>query len=247
MEKSLFAYLAAWYAAIAKELSVMVNGKSEKVPLTYLHKKMLKPKLSTDLRWGSTTVNKSVVSADIVAMDSELPLKSRPKIETASGEIPKVGMKYKLTEKQMSDIDIMVTKGMPLTEIVTEVFGQTKDAALGVYERNEFVFLQSLSTGRALVESVDEDGNNTGLGVRVDFGIKNSHRFNATKPWSDTSSKIVDDIKHIIKKARAEGIGFTALAMDDVTAGYICENDQIKNNFAFSGGIATVGSNVPNL
>ena len=247
MEKSLFAYLAAWYSAIAKELTVMVNGKNENVPLTYLHKKMLKPKLSTDLRWGSTTVNKSVVSADIVAMDSELPLKSRPKIETASGEIPKVGMKYKLTEKQMSDFDIMVTKGMPLTEIVTEVFGQTKDAALGVYERNEFVFLQAASSGRALVESVDEDGNNTGLGIRVDFGIKDSHRYSATTPWSDPKAKIVDDIKGIIKKAQSERIGFTSVMMDDVTVGYICENEQIKNNFAFSGGIATVGANVPNL
>lgn len=247
MEKSLFAYLSAWYSAIARELTVMVNGKNENVPLSYLHKKMLKQKLSTDLRWGSTTVNKSVVSADIVAMDSELPLKSRPKIETASGEIPKVGMKFKLTEKQMSDIDIMVTKGMPLTEIVTEVFGQTKDAALGIYERNEFVFLQGTSTGRSLVESVDEEGNNTGLGIRVDFGIKDSHRFNATKPWSDPTAKIVDDVKGIIKKAQSERIGFTAVMMDDITVGYICENDQIKNNFAFAGGIATVGANVPNL
>lgn len=247
MEKSLFAYLAAWYSAIAKELTVMVNGKNENVPLKYLHKTMLQQKLSTDLRWGSSTVNKSVVSADVVGMDSELPLKSRPKIETASGEIPKVGMKYKLTEKQMSDIDIMVTKGMPLTEIVTEVFGQTKDAAIGVYERNEYIFLQSLSTGRALVENVDEEGNNTGLGIRVDFGIKDAHRFNSTKPWSDPTAKIVDDIKAIIKKAKAKAIGLTAVMMDDTTVGYICENDQIKNNFAFAGGIATVGANVPNL
>lgn len=243
MKKSLFAFLAVWYSAIAKKLESTVNGKNESEPMKYLHKEMLTEELSTDLKWGSSSIDGSIVAADIVAMDSELPLKKQDVIETASGDIPKAGMKLKLTEKQLSDIDTMRAKGVALVEIVKKVFGQVKKVVFGIYERNEAMFLEALSTGQTLVE----DTENVGLGIRVDFGYKDSNKYNATKAWSDTSAKIVDDIKAILKAAKSKGITHRVIMMDDVTASYISDNEQVKNNFAFSGGIATVGSNVPSL
>lgn len=243
MKKSLFAFLAVWYSAIAKKLESTVNGKNESEPIKYLHKEMLTEELSTDLKWGSSSIDGSIVAADIVAMDSELPLKKQDAIETASGDVPKAGMKLKLTEKQLSDIDTMRAKGVPLVEIVKKVFGQVKKVVFGIYERNEAMFLEALSTGQTLVE----DTENVGLGIRVDFGYKDSNKYNASKPWSDTSAKIVDDIKTILKAAKSKGITHRVIMMDDVTASYISENEQVKNNFAFSGGIATVGANVPSL
>jgi hypothetical protein len=56
-------------------------------------------------KWSTLTVNSTIVAADIVAMDSPLPLKKRDAIGAANGEITKLGMKKKLTEKQLSDID----------------------------------------------------------------------------------------------------------------------------------------------
>lgn len=243
MKKSLFIWLATWYSAIAKKLEVTVNGKDENEPLRYLHKEMTTEDLSTDLKWGSSSVDGSIVSADVVSMDSELPLKKRDAIETASGDIPKVGMKLKLTEKQLSDIDTMKAKGVSLLNIVAKVFSDFKKVVFGVYERNEFMWLQALSTGITLVE----DENNAGIGIRVTFGIKEDHKSKASKPWSDPTSKIVNDIKRILKTAQSKSIKLSVIMMDDITAEYISENEQIKNNFAFSGGIATVGSNVPNL
>src|SRR5690606_17810658 len=89
MKKSLFAFLAVWYSAIAKKLESTVNGKNDSEPMKYLHKEMLTEELSTDLKWGSSSIDGSIVAADIVAMDSELPLKKQDVIETASGDIPK--------------------------------------------------------------------------------------------------------------------------------------------------------------
>lgn len=243
MKKSLFVFLAAWYSAIAKKLEVTVNGKDESQPMKYLHKEMLTQELSTDLKWGSSSVDGSIVAADLVPMDSELPLKRQDSIASASGDIPKAGMKMKLTEKQLSDIDTMKAKGVSLVEIVKKVFGQVKKVVFGIYERNESMFLQALSTGQTLVE----DPENVGIGIRVDFGFKDSNKYNATKAWSDTSAKIVDDIKSIIKTARSKGKNLGVIMMDDATASFIAENDQIKNNYAFNSGIATVGSNVPSL
>lgn len=243
MKKSLFAFLAVWYSTIARKLESTVNGKDESQPIKYLHKEMLTQELSTDLKWGSSSVDGSIVAADIVAMDSELPLKRQDSIATATGDIPKAGMKLKLTEKQLSDIDTMRAKGIALVEIIKKVFGQVKKVVFGVYERNEIMFLEALSTGQTLVP----DEENVGLGIRVDFGIPDSNRNNASKPWSDPTAKIVDDIKARIKAARAKGKSLSVVMLDDVTASYIADNDQIKNNFAFAGGIATQGANVPSL
>lgn len=243
MKKSLFAFLAVWYSTIARKLESTVNGKDESQPMKYLHKEMLTQELSTDLKWGSSSVDGSIVAADIVAMDSELPLKRQDAISTATGDIPKAGMKLKLTEKQLSDIDTMRSKGVALVEIVKKVFGQVKKVVFGIYERNESMFLEALSTGQTLVE----DSENVGLGIRVDFGFKDSNKYNATKPWSDPTAKIVDDIKAIIKTARSKGRNLSVVMLDDATASFIAENDQIKNNYAFNSGIATVGANVPSL
>ncbi len=243
MEKSLFAFLAAWYSAIAKKLESTVNGKDDSQPIKYLHKEMLTQELSTDLKWGSSSIDVAIVAADIVSMDSELPLKRQDSIATATGDIPKAGMKLKLSEKQLSDIDTMQAKKVALVEIVKKVFAQVKKVVFGIYERNESMFLQALSTGQTLVE----DTENVGLGIRVDFGIPDSNRNNASKPWNDATAKIVDDIKARIKAAKSKGKSLSVIMMDDVTASYVAENEQVKNNFAFSGGIATVGSNVPSL
>lgn len=244
MKKSLFVFLAAWYSAIAKKLEVTVNGKDESQPMKYFHKEMLTQELSTDLKWGSSSVDGSIVAADVVSMDSELPLKRQDSIATATGEIPKAGMKMKLTEKQLSDIDTMKSKGVSIVEIVKKVFGQVKKVVFGIYERNESMFLEALSTGQTLVE----DSENVGVGIRVDYGFKDSNKYNATKPWSDTTAKIVDDIKSIIKTARGKGKSLSVIMLDDVTASYIADNEQVKNNFAFSDrGIITNGASVPSL
>ena len=243
MKKSLFVFLAQWYSSIARRLEVKVNGKDENEPIRYYHKEMLTPELSTDLKWGSSTLDGTVVAADYVSMDSELPLKKQDSLETASGDIPKAGMKLKLTEKQLSDIDTMKAKGIPMVEIVKKVFAQMKKATLGVYERNDMVLLQGLSTGYALIG----DDKNVGIGIRIDYGFKAENQTNASKPWSDPTSKIVNDVKRTLKQAKSKGITLTYVMMDDITAQYVTENEQVKNNFAFAGGIATVSSNVPDL
>lgn len=118
MEKSIFIHLKDWFGRIVGRLSVFTNGKLENEEQEYLHKKMLSEEHSADLKWGSSTYNGSIVKADIVAMDSELALKKQDSLSTASGDIPKQGMMFKLTEKQLSDIDTMIAKGFEMVNIV---------------------------------------------------------------------------------------------------------------------------------
>jgi Phage major capsid protein E len=237
METSLFVQFAAFFKAIAKDIVERVNGK--KTPLTYLHKEMLTQELSTDLKWQTLNVDGSVVSADVVSMDSALPLKKRDSFGTASGDIPKLGMKLSLNEKTMSDIDVLQARNVETKTLVGKIFADTPKVMLGIYEKLELMFLQALSTGVTLVD----DDTNVGTGIRVDFGYFNSNKFGAVKPWSDSASKPIDDIKRVIKYAKAKGDTPTVLMMDEATFDSLAANQQTREQYAFSQNF--VGTQIP--
>ena len=198
MNQSLFVQFLAYFKAIAKTIEEKVNGK--KTELTYLYKEMLTEELSVDLQWKSLTVNSNIVAADIVALDSSLPLKKRDSFGTASGDIPKLGMKLQLSEKQMSDIDVLKARNVETSVLVDKIFQDQVKATMGIHEKLEFIFLQGLSTGIGLVE----DENNVGTGIRVDYGYLASNKFGASLPWSNPNSKPIDDIKRVVKLAKAK-------------------------------------------
>lgn len=237
METSLFVQFAAFFKAIAKDIVERVNGK--KTPLTYLHKEMLTQELSTDLKWQTLNVDGSVVSADVVSMDSALPLKKRDSFGTASGDIPKLGMKFSLNEKTMSDIDVLQARNVETKTLVGKIFADTPKVMLGIYEKLEFMFLQALSTGVTLVD----DDTNVGTGIRVDFGYLDGNKFGAVKPWSDSASKPIDDIKRVIKYAKAKGDTPTVLMMDEATFDSLAANQQTREQYAFSQNF--VGTQIP--
>ena len=237
MNQSLFVQFIAYFAMLSKSIEEKVNGK--KTELTYLHKQMLTERLSVDLQWKSLSVNSNIVAADIVALDSALPLKKRDSSGTASGDIPKVGMKMQLSEKQMTDIDVLKARNVETSVLVDKIFDDQKKVTMGIHERNEFIFLQALSTGIGLIE----DENNVGLGIRVDFGFLASNKFGTTKAWSDPTATPIDDIKRIVKAARIAGDNIKFIMMSDTAFDRMADNQQTRENFAFSQGF--VGSTIP--
>jgi hypothetical protein len=237
MKESLFIKYTSWLSAIILGVVTKINGG--KTELTYLHKTMLTEELSTDLKWSTLTVNSTIVAADIVAMDSPLPLKKRDAIGTANGEITKLGMKKKLTEKQLSDIDTLVAKKVENKVIIEKIFNDAVSCTMGIYEKMEYVFLSALSTGIALIE----DTENVGTGIRIDYGYSDANKFGVVKAWSDTASKPLDDIQRVIKEARSKGVSLRFMMMDQNTFDNLAANDQTRQYFAFSQNF--VGSSVP--
>lgn len=237
MKESLFVKYTSWLSAIILGVVTKINGG--KTELTYLHKSMLTEELSVDLKWSTLTINSTIVAADIVAMDSPLPLKKRDAIGTANGDITKIGMKKKLTEKQLSDIDILVNKKVENKVIVEKIFNDAVSCTMGIYEKMEYVFLSALSTGIALIE----DTENVGTGVRVDYGYAAANKFGAATAWSDPTAKPLDDIQRVIKEARSKGVSLKFMMMDQNTFDNMAANDQVRQYFAFSQNF--VGSSVP--
>src|SRR5690606_28069876 len=150
-------------------------------------------------------------------------------IGTANGEITKLGMKKKLTEKQLSDIDTLVAKKVENKVIVEKIFNDAVSCTMGVYEKLEYVFLNALSNGVALIE----DTENVGTGVRIDYGYLEANKYGVSTPWSDPTAKPLDDILRVTKAAKSKGVSLKFMMMDESTFDNIAANEQVRQYFAF--------------
>ena len=163
MNESLF---IEWVNRYFNGLAVQVQKElteGEDAP-KYFHLEMLDKSYSDDGTWESITGDYKNIAADIVTMDSSIDVKRRDSLKIASGDIPKVGMRLNLTEKQLKKLSSLVAKyevakaeqvragkggeETPyMKEIIREIFSDLKRVIRGVYERNEKSFLQGLSSG----------------------------------------------------------------------------------------------------
>ena len=90
--------IGKYFSATAKFLYNKINGSKEEPK--YLHDQMLDEEYSADMTYSSISGNFTRITADVVSLDSPLPLKSRPSLSTAKGDIPKLGLKYVLNESK---------------------------------------------------------------------------------------------------------------------------------------------------
>ncbi|MBQ2006013.1 MAG: major capsid protein [Bacteroidales bacterium] len=244
MNKSLYFELVQKYFP-QLVLSIVERLNEKRVnQLPYLFKELLAPTFSADGRWASVLAEYNRVAADVVALDSELPLKSRDSIETASGDIPKLGMKLYLTEKQMKDIDAMIAQGLPINQVLNKVFNDLPRCIEGVWERVEDMFLSGLSTGVAL------STRNNGTGVRVDYNYLAKNKFGVAVQWADpTNATPLTDLQNtIFDKAIDDQNTITDLWMDDFALRNFYKAKEVRAQFAFdSQAVAVDGSSVPVL
>lgn len=245
MEKSLyFEYVQKYYPQLV--LAIVEKLNSSENPLTYLFKQLLTPTYSVDGRWQSISGTYTRVAADVVAMDSPLPLKKRDSLAKVTGDIPKLGMELFLNEKQMSDIDAMLAMGLDVNTIVAKIFEDTPRVIEGIYERLEAMFLEGLSTGVALALGTEESGGNVGAGIRVTYGYNEDNQFKVKTLWSTpTTATPIDDIKEVLKKVQKDGRRVVKAYADKTAIDAFNACQSVREQFAFIQGF--VGSKIPIL
>lgn len=242
MEESLFVeWVAKYFPGLVVRVTETINDS--KNPLTYLHKRMLRSDFSVSGKWESISASNSLVAADVVAMDSSLPLKKRASLSRANGDIPKMGMELKLNEKQLTDLDTLIAQGGTNAQVIAKLFADVPKAIGGIYERNEAMFLQGLSTGVTLVE----DDENVGTGIRLDYGYLAGNKFGVTTVWSDVASKPFDDIQRVLDKASADGNTITTIKLDRTAFNNLVKTTQAKELYAFNIGFVGANVQIPSL
>lgn len=241
MEQSLFfEYVKKYFPQLVLQVTEKMNDSSR--PLSYLYRDLLTKQYSADGRWASVLAEYTRVAADVVALDSELPLKTRDTVASVTGDIPKIGMKLALSEKQLKDIDAMLAQpNLPVSTVLQNIFADLPRCIEGVYERIEDLFLSELSTGVGL------SSRNNGTGVRIDVGYKADNLFTAAVLWNNDpiNATPIDDIQKIFEKALADGNTITNVYLDDFALRAMYKSKQVKEQYAFTQNF--VGTNIPNL
>ena len=232
MEQSLFIkWVDKYFKGIVVKTVETMNGKQNDAALTYMFKEMLRKQFSVTGKWETLNILNTRVSADIVAMDSSLPLKVRDSIRKKTGDIPKSGMELWLNETQLTELDTLIATNVDNKQIVAKLFEDTPRVITGIYELLENMFLEGLSTGLA---SLTED-KNTGALIRLDYGYLPENKFGVSALWSNTEAKPLDDFRKVLKKAKyTDGNTITDVYMDDVTFENFVNTNQVKEYFAFS-------------
>jgi hypothetical protein len=242
MEQSLFIkWIDKYFKGIVVKTVETLNGKKNEDALTYMFKTMLRKEYSVTGKWESISVLNTRVSADLVAMDSSLPLKRRDSIGKASGDIVKSGMELWLNEKQLTELDTMIAQRVNDSDIIAKLFADTPKVISGIYELLEKLFLEGLSNG---VVVVDED-KNTGTGIRLDFGYLDENKFGVQMLWNNVAAKPLDDLRTVLKKAKKDGNTISNVYMDEATFDNFVATQQVKEYFAFSIGFIGNTSIVP--
>lgn len=195
MNQSLFIDYIERFMPKLSNIIEKYNGK--RTPPTYLHKERLRTEYSVDQNWESASVNTTYVSADMVAMDSPLPLKMRDTLHVASGKLPKVGLKKILRESQINAINIMIAQGRNYEVVVRKLIDDAMSCSMAIDEANERNFLAGLSNGVVAVP----DSDNANEALRIQFNYLAGNSFNVeTKDTLELS-----DIKKVLEKADVDG------------------------------------------
>jgi hypothetical protein len=211
------------------------NGENTRP--SYLFRRFLGKRYSIDGSWQALSADNGLIAADVIALDSSIPLKTRPSVGQVKGELPKLGTERALNESELKQLRLLSRAGGDADLIRSIFFRDVEHCYGGVLEQIEAQFLQGLSTGVILV---DEDIN-VGTGIRVDFQYPAENQFNASVVWGDPGYTPVTDISAMIDEADAD---FGLALIDRATLNLLLSSDEAKELYANSIGLSS-GSFVP--
>ncbi|MCD8282211.1 MAG: hypothetical protein LUC22_03040 [Prevotella sp.] len=208
MNKSLF---AVWVSMLWPQLALYIKEKEHPKDRTYLFKEMLNTVYSADQKWEGFSASTTYVAADVVSMDSPLPLKMRSAIATSNGRIPKIGMKKVLRESELKELQIMedhvktTNNGEEKDRILQKIANDGDACSIGIDERIEDIFLIALSNGVVAIEN-DE---NAGTAIRLEYKYYADHQFGVlTEGYVER-----EDIEKVFDKAEEDGNSITKVML----------------------------------
>lgn len=223
-------YIEKNIVPVAEKITEKINGKTD--GLKFYYKNYLKTELSVNMKWSALSTDNRTVIADVVDLESSLPLKTRGSYSSLTGDIPKIGMQKNKNATQLQELIVLKNTGKNERHIVTKLFQDLADGVISIHDRLDFMFLQALSSG---VTSVEDAKNNTGQSIRLDFQIPDTNRFGATTAaWEKPTATPIDDIELVKAQARKSGHILRYLILDTALFSKLRINEQFKKSYAGS-------------
>lgn len=236
MEPSLFLDLVEKYFPRLVLATVETINGVENNNKPYYFRRFLGTRFSLSGKWEALSVSGTRIMADVIAMDSSIPLKKRPALSSASGEIPKIAMEMALNESDLTNLQLMASSTqIPEGQIIRSLFQDTTSVIVGQYERLEHMFLEGLSTGAVVVAK----GNNVGTEIRLDFQYRPGNQFLSSVAWSDPTSTPLQDLAYMVAKAEVDGNPINRILLDRTTMNNILKSADAKALYAESNGVVS--------
>lgn len=225
MNQSLFSSYFDSLVALLKGvvLKVTTAEKREEEDPVYLLETLMDEKYSVDGTYSEIQGMNRYVMADYVAMDSTMNIKTRPTLGKVSGEIPKMGISFTMSEKQLKDVMIMRATGTPANIMVERIFNDTVRCIRGIRERMEYALLLGFSAG--VTEMVDGT-NNDGTSIRINYGYQN--KYGVSKLWTDPTATPIADLQRVRRLAIQNGKRPNIAYMDQTAFDRISNSAEIK-------------------
>ena len=173
--------------------------------------------------------SKRTVRADIVAMDSSAPLKSRPTLGVAYGKVPKLLQGRRMQESEIKRLNVMRAKfGNTDGRVRDMVFNDSQANVDGILDTMQELYLKGLSDG-----VVNIGADNVGLTeIRLDYGFKTEQKRGVAVLWSNPATATpVTDITNITMLARQNGTRLTEMHMDVATFSNMIKSNEFKTYF----------------
>ena len=225
MEKSL--YFDIMQNLASRLLLQVLEEKKGEPDYSFLDR--LNEEYSIDGTFQVLSGSKRTIKADIVAMDSSIPLKSRPTLGVAYGKVPKIGQSRKMTETELKRADVISMKfGRDSDRLRDLVLNDSVAYVDGVLDTMQELYLKGLSSG-----VVNVGADNVGLTeIRLDYGFKADQKRGVPVVWTDTATSTpVSDIIDIVDRARANGTRLTEMHLNAIQFSQILKSAELKAYF----------------
>lgn len=219
--------IAAGLDPVVLALQESFNG--DNVQPSYSFRRDLGKRYSIDGTYKTMGFDNGLVAADIIALDSPLPIKSRPVIEQAGGIVPKIGTERSMNETDRKQLRLLLRSldrndRVGLARVSSLLFNPVRHVYGGVLEQIEYRKLQGESQGFFVA-----DTDNVGLGVRVDYGYRSQNMFGASVIWGQSGYTALGDLVRVVDAAAQNGVIIDRVRMDTATKNLLLSSADASN------------------
>ncbi|HTE08104.1 MAG TPA: major capsid protein [Flavitalea sp.] len=187
-----------------------------------------------DLKFDAVVGHDRVAAAaSVVDSDAPAPLRSRRAIEKYSGKIPAIKEKFRLSQDDMRNIEIIRALGIAGDTLYNYVVRDTEDAAISGDKRIDLMLLQAMST---LQIDVNLTNNPDGayFGVIDLLGNATTQKQGVPVIWSTAATaKPTQDIDNFLEINRnTRGRTFGRIMMSLTAWNYFKNTVDVRSNLA---------------
>lgn len=219
--------IAGGLSPVVLALQETFNG--EDAQPKYNFRDYLGRRYSVDGTWKTLGLDNGLIAADIIALDSPLPVKSRKPIQSASGEIPKIGTELAMNESDRKQLRLLSRAGGDLVQVQSLLFSDVRRVYGGVLEQIEYRFLQGLSSGVIVTTANGNpvgDQDNVGLGVIANLGYTNL--YNASVIWGNPGYTALGDLVATYNASTTKGSKIIKFLMTTASKNLLLNSDDAK-------------------